>query len=135
MVTVWRRVRAQALLAGLAAAALVALHMHDPHVSGAYGYCPFHAATGWWCPGCGGLRALNDLTDGRFLAALHSNVLVAPLAVGAVAWWGRSVAARWRGEQRPSPAVSGSATVSVLVLVVVFTVLRNTPWGRWLTPV
>ena len=36
----------------------------------------FHAMTGLWCPGCGGLRAVHDLTHGHLVTALHENALV-----------------------------------------------------------
>ena len=46
-------------------AATVALHLRDPHVSHSWGVCPLYALTGIYCPGCGGLRGVNDLTDGH----------------------------------------------------------------------
>ena len=58
--------------AGLAAFAL--LHFRDPHVEGAYGFCPFLVLTGQPCPGCGGLRAVNLLTRGEVAAAVSSNL-------------------------------------------------------------
>src|SRR5262249_549538 len=45
------------------AAATVALHVRDPHVHGSWGLCPLYATTGIYCPGCGALRGVNDLTD------------------------------------------------------------------------
>ena len=45
--------------------------------------------TGAWCPGCGSLRAVNDLTHGDVLAAASSNlVLVLALPVLALLWVG-----------------------------------------------
>ena len=70
----WSRVRAPLLTIGGLAAATVALHYRDPHESGSWGYCP-SAALGFWCPGCGGLRAVNDLTHGDVGAAASSNLL------------------------------------------------------------
>ena len=52
--------------AGLGAAALLttlALHFRDPHVEGSWGQCPLNLVTGLDCPGCGGLRAVNNLTN------------------------------------------------------------------------
>ena len=63
----WRRTLsgqgrlATAALLGLGVALVAAV---DPHTSGRYPTCPFHAVTGLWCPGCGGLRAVHDLTHG-----------------------------------------------------------------------
>ena len=53
----------------------LALHVRDPHQHGSWGLCP-SAAMGIYCPGCGGLRAVNDLTHGDVGAALSSNILV-----------------------------------------------------------
>ena len=118
------------LAASLGAAAL-ALRLRDPHQQGSWGLCPFKAITGWNCPLCGGLRAVNDLGHGRLAEAAHSNLmfvgLVLPLAVGAWALWaGRS----WTDRRTaPSPATVRVLSVVLGVLAVVFTVYRNTPWG------
>ena len=45
-------------------AATIALRLRDPHDSGSWGYCPWKLLTGLDCPGCGALRAVNDLTHG-----------------------------------------------------------------------
>ena len=38
--------------------------------------CPFHAATGLYCPLCGSLRGVGDLAHGHVMAALGSNLLL-----------------------------------------------------------
>ena len=117
---------------GLAAAGL--LHFHDPHGSGSYGFCPFLAVTGKPCPGCGGLRAVNDLTRFDFGAAVSSNVLavalVAVLAVAYILWLPR----RWRGQNSRMIVLGSRTGVAIMVLIVVFGIVRNTPWGSWLAP-
>ena len=62
-------------IGGLAAATL-ALHLRDPHVSHSWGVCPLYALTGLYCPGCGGLRGVNDLSNGHVGAAASSNLLL-----------------------------------------------------------
>lgn len=117
---------------GLGAAVL--LHLHDPHSSGSYGFCPFLALTGRPCPGCGGLRAVNDLTRGDFVAAVSSNVLaVAAVGVLSVAWvlW---VVRRMRGQNDRMIVVGPNVGAAILVTLVVFGIVRNTPWGAWLAP-
>ncbi|WP_148574393.1 DUF2752 domain-containing protein [Nocardioides caldifontis] len=130
-----RRLSPPLLLAGGLVVASVALHLRDPHQAGSWGFCPWYAVTGTYCPGCGGLRAVNDLTNGEVLAAASSNLLFVaslPFLAGA---WVRSVAVRWRGSHRPLPPwtapVLGATTVA---LIAVFWVVRNVPAGSWLAP-
>ncbi|WP_373279198.1 DUF2752 domain-containing protein [Skermania piniformis] len=116
------------------AAVLLVLHVRDPHVSGSYGYCPFRLLTGWWCPGCGGLRAVHDLTDGQLVAALGENALALPALLVAAVVWVRHVRAIWRDDQTPIRAPSTDLVLAVSALCVAFAVFRNTPWGQWLAP-
>lgn len=130
------RTRARRFAAPLGAAASVgvaalALRLRDPHQQGSWGLCPFKEITGWNCPLCGGLRAVNDLGHGQVAAAAHSNLLfvglLLPVAVGVWALWLRRT---WTGSVRqPSPAAVRAWTVALAVLAVAFTVYRNTPWG------
>jgi hypothetical protein len=120
---------------GTLALATAALHVRDPHQHGSWGLCPLYAATGIYCPGCGGLRAVNDLTDGHLGAALSSNLLVTlliPVGVVLLAVWALD---RWQGRNRQlpwrrlRPLVVGLVTVMLL-----FAVARNTGPGAWLAP-
>lgn len=126
--------RAPALVGAAGLGAAVLLHFHDPHDSGSYGYCPFLQLTGKPCPGCGGLRAVNNLSRGDVVGAISSNVLaVALVAVLAVAWvlW---VARRLRGKVDPMMVLNLKAGYAMIGVLVVFGILRNTPWGSWLAP-
>ena len=132
------RTRARRVVAPVAtitglAAATVALHLRDPHASGSWGYCPI-SLLGIYCPGCGGLRAVNDLTHGDLIGAASSNALLLlamPFAVFLLARWAIDA---WRGRQRGLPALSSWPVLSVgIALTTVFTVARNLP-GSWLAP-
>ena len=71
--------------------------------------------TGAWCPGCGSLRAVNDLTHGDVLAAASSNlVFVLALPVLALLWVGW-VRHSWAGTRRVS---TGLSTPTVWLLLV-----------------
>lgn len=122
-------------LVGLVGAGLFTLlRLRDPHGSGSYGYCPSLLLTGLPCPGCGGLRAVNDLTHGNIAAAVSSNVLavtlVALLAVAWLAW----VVRRWRGRVGPMIVLSERWGYVAIATLVVFGVVRNLPFGAALAP-
>ena len=130
-----RRLSGPVLIAGGLVAASVALHLRDPHREGSYGLCPWLFLTGTYCPGCGGLRAVNDLTRGDVGAAASSNLLL----VGAVPlfawWWLRRTTDAWRGVRRVVDEHAAlRLTVVVLGAAVVFWVVRNLPFATWLTP-
>jgi hypothetical protein len=131
----WRRVEAPLQVAVALLAASVALHLRDPHRTGSWGFCPWLALTGTYCPGCGGLRAVNDLTHGDVAAAASSNLLfVGSLPVLAL-WWGRRVVDGWRGVRRQVDEHSALLlTYGVAAAALVFWVVRNLPFAGWLTP-
>ncbi|MGY4100333.1 DUF2752 domain-containing protein [Nocardia sp. R16R-3T] len=121
--------------AGLGVGAALLLHFRDPHSAGSYGVCPVYALTGFYCPGCGGMRGMHNLTDGRILDAIHSNVLVLPLVLAFVLWIGDWSIRAWRGERMRLPRIGRTTMWVFFALLIGYTVLRNTPWGTWLTPV
>lgn len=130
-----RRLSGPVLLAGGLIAASVALHVRDPHREGSWGVCPWLVLTGTYCPGCGGLRAVNDLTRGDVAAAASSNLLL----VGALPlfawWWLRRTHDAWRGVRRVADEHAALRfTVVALGAALVFWVVRNLPFAAWLAP-
>lgn len=105
----------------------------DPNQPGHYPVCPLLRLTGVYCPGCGGLRSAHAFVHGDIAAALTDNALaVAGYVVFAAVWafWVIRVA---RG--RPARLDLGPVHLwSVGALVLVFTVVRNLPFGGWLHP-
>ena len=122
------------LVAGGLLAASVLLHVRDPHQSGSWGFCPWLVLTGTYCPGCGGLRAVNDLTGATSSAAASSNLLFVAVAARCSRWWvdpfatGR--AARRESRRRSAYVV----LVAVLAVTVLFWVVRNLPGLTWRRP-
>lgn len=131
----WRRMVPPALVVGGLAAATVALYLRDPHEQGTWGICPTKAVFGVECPGCGGLRAVNDLTNLQVVDAASSNLLFVaaiPLLVYVFARWSIG---RWRGRAwDPSERAMTFSGMALIAVMAVFTVLRNTPAGSWLAP-
>jgi uncharacterized protein DUF2752 len=118
-------------LALLGAVGLVAAV--DPHTAGRYPLCPWHAMTGTWCPGCGGLRAVHDLAHGQLLTAASENLLVVVLLPVVAMWW-RTTRRRRSGSQRSALALGPRSTVAVTLVALAFAVLRNLPLGAGLAP-
>ena len=110
---------------GLAVLALAAgaVARGDPETPGTYPACPLAVLTGLACPGCGSLRALHDLVHGSPLAALDHNALFVVVLVTALLLSAR-------GLVRPA-ARAGRPWLpyAALVLLVLWTVLRNLPWA------
>ncbi len=129
----WRRVQAPVVLAAGVLLVTLALYLRDPHQPGSWGFCPWLVLTGTECPGCGGLRAVNDLTHGNLAAAASSNLLVvAAIPVVAVLWL-RWLTDRWRGVARHVSSRRVLLWCGVLLaLALVFDVVRNLPFGSWL---
>lgn len=131
----WKSLSLPLLTGAAGVGALVLLHVRDPHVENSYGICPTWGLFGVYCPGCGGMRAVHNLTDGRVLDSLHSNLLALPLIV-LFFWFVVDWAIRaGRGQGPRLPAIDRAVTLSIFAFIAGYAVLRNTPWGTWLTPV
>ena len=129
------RASARAPLAVLAAAvaALAYVGAVDPERPGHYPGCPFLLVTGWYCPGCGTLRALHALTHGDLTTAVERNLL-AVCAAGVLPWvWLQWLRHSWSGRLTPA-VVPGSVVWGVVATVCLFGVLRNLPLLTVLAP-
>ncbi|MEU4315463.1 DUF2752 domain-containing protein [Nocardia sp. NPDC024068] len=131
----WQALALPVVAAGAGIAAVAMLHVRDPHIEGSWGLCPVYALFGVYCPGCGGMRAVHNLTDGNIIDSLHSNLLALPMLVLFALWVGDWVRRAWRGEGPRLPGISATTMWVLLGSLAIYTVLRNTPWGTWLTPV
>lgn len=128
--------RAVLLPLGVAAAALIGagyVSTVDPNAAGHYPACPFLAITGWYCPGCGALRAAHALSHGDLVTALARNpyavVAFGYLVVTWALWFRRTVTGRPARWLAPPWVLHG-----VLGLILAFWLLRNLPGWTWLSP-
>jgi len=121
--------RRVALLAGSAGvtAALLALRFSNPASSRLFPPCPFLWLTGFYCPGCGSLRALHQLLQGNLSAAFAFNpfaVLSLPfLLYGA----GSRASFLVRGRYLPRIFLPGWFIWILFLAVVLFGIARNIP--------
>ncbi len=130
----WRRLVTPALVGGGVAGLTVALHFRDPHARGSWGFCPI-AAMGYACPGCGGLRAVNDLTNLQVLDAASSNLLFVAAIPFILYVYARWVRGRWTGVAwNPPDRAQLWSAISIVALLVLFTAARNLPFAAWLAP-
>jgi len=126
-----RRLRGPLGTAAAVGVATLALHVRDPHRHASWGLCPFKAITGWDCPLCGGLRAVNDLGHGQLGDALHSNLFFVASIPMVVALWALWLGRSWSGDARPLVPARVARPLLVVAggVLLAFTVFRNTPWG------
>lgn len=105
----------------------------DPNEPGHYPVCPLLRYTGLYCPGCGGLRSAHAFVHGDFPAALHANALAVLGYLAFAVLWTVWVVHAVRG--RPTRIDPRPGLVwSLGALLLVFTVVRNLPFGGWLHP-
>ncbi|MDN4479332.1 DUF2752 domain-containing protein [Demequina muriae] len=120
--------RLAAPVSALAVLALATAYtaLADPYRAGFFPPCIFLSASGHWCPGCGGLRAVHELAHGDVGAALAMNpvvvLLIVPLGVVLALAWVRNA---WRGQ--PPPAIPMWLAISLPAVLLVFWVVRNIP--------
>ena len=81
-------------------------------------FCPIHALTGFWCPGCGSTRALDSLLRADFPSAVRNNALL--LASPLLALVGIKL-------QEKNFRLLVLYLSALLLLVVIFTIGRNLP--------
>lgn len=128
--------RRLAVAVGLHAAvggALAYVAAVDPNEPGHYPACPLYRFTGLYCPGCGGLRGVHALVHGELLTALRDNALGVAACLGLAVLWAVWVVRAARG--RPLRIDPGPVRLWALgALLLVFTVVRNMPFGGWLHP-
>jgi hypothetical protein len=125
------------VLVGLAATAAVCLLWAcNPATSRIFPPCPFLGLTGFYCPGCGSLRALHQLLHGNLRMAVALN----PLAVLLLPFLGYGALSRasMLVRRQPLPHFFLPAVWIRILLggLLLFGVLRNIPAYpfRWLAP-
>ncbi|PVC90846.1 hypothetical protein DBP12_26985 [Streptomyces sp. CS014] len=105
----------------------------DPNEPGHYPVCPLLKLTGVFCPGCGGLRSAHAFITGDLGAALGANAIATVGYFLFAAVWVLWLVRAWRGK----PLRIGLAPAwwwGVGAVLLIFTVVRNLPFGSALAP-
>lgn len=129
----WHPVTWPVLVAGGAAAVAGYVALVSPLAPGHYPVCPFYALTGYYCPGCGTLRAIHELTRGHLVQAAGYNMLtVVMLPVLGYIWVNWLVRTMHR---RPRRDLAHPGLIwGFLSAVLAFWLARNIPAGHLLAP-
>ncbi|GAA3005522.1 hypothetical protein JCM13580A_49590 [Streptomyces drozdowiczii] len=105
----------------------------DPNEPGHYPVCPMLRFAGIYCPGCGGLRSAHAFAHGDLAAAFGANALaVVGYGIFAVLWTVWLVR-----EVRGRPLRIALRPVhwwTIGAVLLIFTVVRNLPFGSALAP-
>ena len=118
-----------ALLTGILLAVLLLFYCFNPTTTRGFWTCPFHRLTGWYCPGCGGQRALHELLRGHVLAALRFNPLAVLVFLPLAAYAYTAYALRVLKITRlPNATLRDRHVVILLVAMILFGIIRNI-WG------
>ena len=116
-------------LAGACACAAIGIVLFEfnPSHYGFYPRCWLYTSTGIYCPGCGSLRAMHQLTHGHLATALRCNLLLT-LSVPFAAIFVMRYAWCWTaGKPLPTLAIRPRWIKALVVVLVLFTILRNIP--------
>ena len=105
------------------------LYFFEPTHYGFYPQCLLHKWTGLSCPGCGGLRATHQLLHGHLAEAFRFNPLLI-LLLPLFAWTGlRHLLRYYGGKVFPSPFENAVVGWTLAVIVILFGIARNLPFG------
>lgn len=115
-----------AMLAALATG-IVMLRVFDPATSGIFPPCPVHYLTGWYCPGCGSLRAIHQLLHGNLRAAWAMNPLTVVLLPFLTYGLTSFAICEIRGRGLPQPFLRALWIRALCAAIILFGIARNLP--------
>jgi hypothetical protein len=106
----------------------ILLYLKKPGETIIFPHCPFHTLTGFYCPGCGSLRAVHELLHGRIVSALDLN----PLMVISIPFLGYAFLSYSlsliRGRGLPQIIKRPIWIWLILAVIIAFWVTRNLPF-------
>lgn len=118
-----------------AASAVTYIAIKDPNEAGHYPSCPFLVISGFYCPGCGSLRAIHALAHLDIGTALSLNVFTVLVMIPiAVFHYGRWAAERYLGRSVRKRMVPPVFIWTLFFGLLAFWFLRNLEPLAFLAP-
>ena len=115
-----------AMIVSAAVGALL-LRAFDPATSGIFPPCPVRYLTGWYCPGCGSLRAIHQLLQGNLRAAWAMNPLSIVLLPFITYGLASHALLEIRGQGLPRLFMPALWIRALCVAIILFGIVRNIP--------
>jgi len=111
------------------------LLLNDPNVPGGMPTCPFLTLTGYYCPGCGSMRAIYALAHLDIGTALRLNVMTVLIMIPMSAF----IYARWTTERVLGRSIRKTMAHPYWIWalfwgILAFWLLRNLPFAAILAP-
>lgn len=107
----------------------------NPNQAGHYPTCPFLLCTGYYCPGCGSLRAIHALAHLDFATAVQLNVMTVFVMIPiAVFHYGRWATERYLGRPIRKNMVRPIWIWALLFGMLAFWLVRNLEPFSFLAP-
>lgn len=110
------------------AVAVVLLRVFDPSTSGIFPPCPVHYLTGWYCPGCGSLRAIHEILHGHVWSAWAMNPLTVVLLPFLAYGLASHALFEIRGKGLPQPFLPAVWIRALCATILLFGIVRNLPF-------
>ena len=107
-------------------AGLAVVYSFPPTQYSFYPRCPIYLTTHWLCPGCGSTRALHELLHRNVAGAFHFNAMFTVLSPLVFGWLAFCCYRVMRYDRFPDFAMPRPLVAGLAVVVVLFTVARNT---------
>ncbi|MFT3716057.1 MAG: DUF2752 domain-containing protein [Gordonia sp. (in: high G+C Gram-positive bacteria)] len=116
------------VLTGAAAVGAVVWFADPVRPGGILPSCPIHSVLHLDCPGCGGTRAVYSLLDGDLGAALHYNAFAVGILLLLAVSFTMYTIGLWRGRPIRNVLAYRFVPMTILVVTLVWTVIRNLPF-------
>jgi hypothetical protein len=117
--------RLLAVLLTACAVAITMLRIFDPATSGVFPPCPLRYLTGWYCPGCGSLRAIHQLLHGNLRTAWAMNPLTVALSPFLTYGFASFALFQIRGHGLPQPFLRAVWIRALCAAIILFGIARN----------